>query len=106
MSSEHLADAETVGFSQMSLPAHMLGRGSRVGPYEILKPLGRGGVGAVYHAKVVESSALSVGREVALKILRQDNLSESDLRRFTREAAYLQAFEPPESVVFMIWVII
>ena len=69
----------------------MLGKGSRVGPYEIIKPLGKGGVGAVYHAKVVESSALSVGREVALKILRQENLSESDLRRFTREAAYLQA---------------
>ena len=91
MSSESIANADTVGFSQLNLPAGMLGKGSRVGPYEIIKPLGKGGVGAVYHAKVIESSALSVGREVALKILRQENLSESDLRRFTREAAYLQA---------------
>ncbi|TVR44438.1 MAG: hypothetical protein EA402_07115 [Planctomycetota bacterium] len=91
MSTEDIARAETVGFSQMVVPASMLGKGHRIGPYEIIRPLGRGGVGVVYHARVIESCALPVGREVALKVLRQEHLSEADHRRFTREAAYLQA---------------
>jgi serine/threonine protein kinase len=38
--------------------------GSRLGPYEILSPLGAGGMGEVYRAKDPR-----LGREVAVKVL-------------------------------------
>ncbi|TVR13958.1 MAG: serine/threonine protein kinase [Planctomycetota bacterium] len=90
-SERDLAKAETMALNTSGQEASRLPSQQRVGPYQIVRLIGRGGVGAVYQARVVESCALPVGRQVALKILRQDQLSESDHRRFTREAAYLQA---------------
>lgn len=56
--------------------------GTRLGPYEILSPLGAGGMGEVYQAR---DSRLA--RNVALKILPRDFAPDSDRRaRFEREA--------------------
>ncbi len=56
--------------------------GSRLGPYEIVAPLGAGGMGEVYRAK---DSRL--GREVAVKVLPASYSNDSDrLRRFEQEA--------------------
>ncbi len=60
----------------------LLSAGTRLGPYEILAPLGRGGMGEVYSARDVR-----LGRDVAVKILPQHLASDSGARtRFEREA--------------------
>jgi len=56
--------------------------GSKLGPYEILAPLGSGGMGEVYRAK---DSRL--GRDVAVKVLPAAFSADEDrLRRFEQEA--------------------
>ena len=59
-----------------------LTNGTKLGPYEIVAPLGAGGMGEVYRAKDTR-----LGRDVAIKVL-PPHLSESpELReRFEREA--------------------
>ncbi|HEY3123837.1 MAG TPA: protein kinase [Thermoanaerobaculia bacterium] len=56
--------------------------GSRLGPYEILAPLGAGGMGEVYRARDPR-----LGREVAVKVLPASFSKDPDrLRRFEHEA--------------------
>ena len=56
--------------------------GTKLGPYEILAPLGAGGMGEVYKARDTR-----LGREVAVKVLPGDFLeSEENRARFEREA--------------------
>src|SRR5438067_840181 len=59
-----------------------LSSGSRLGPYEIVAPLGAGGMGEVYRAKDPR-----LGREVAVKVLPASFSNDPDrLRRFEQEA--------------------
>ncbi|MEK7315575.1 MAG: serine/threonine-protein kinase, partial [Candidatus Eisenbacteria bacterium] len=56
--------------------------GSKLGPYEVLAPLGAGGMGEVYRGR---DSRL--GRDVALKIIpRESSLDAERIRRFEQEA--------------------
>src|ERR1700728_3787575 len=65
--------------------------GSKLGPYEILAPLGAGGMGEVYRAR---DSRL--GREVALKVLPESFSKDADrLRRFEQEARAVAALNHP-----------
>ena len=50
-----------------------LAQGTRLGPYEVVAPLGAGGRGEVYRGRDTH-----LGREVALKVLPVERLSESD----------------------------
>jgi Tol biopolymer transport system component len=59
-----------------------LAAGTRLGPYEILSPLGAGGMGEVYRARDPRLS-----REVAIKVLPASFSQDADrLRRFEHEA--------------------
>ncbi len=56
--------------------------GTKLGPYEIVAPLGAGGMGEVYRARDTR-----IGREVAIKILPSSYSEDADrLRRFELEA--------------------
>jgi serine/threonine protein kinase/tetratricopeptide (TPR) repeat protein len=68
-----------------------LAAGSRLGPYEILSPLGAGGMGEVYRAR---DSRLD--RDVAVKVLPQSLVTEAEaLARFEREAKAVAALSHP-----------
>jgi serine/threonine protein kinase len=70
-----------------------LASGARLGPYEILSPLGNGGMGEVYQARDTK-----LNRDVALKILPDAFASDPDrLARFTREAQTLAGLNHPFS---------
>ena len=73
----------------------MLSAGAKLGPYEILAPLGRGGMGEVYRAR---DSRL--GRDVAIKILPQHLANDPGSQaRFEREAMAVAALSHPNIVV-------
>jgi TolB-like protein/Flp pilus assembly protein TadD len=68
-----------------------LSAGTRLGPYEILSPLGAGGMGEVYRAR---DSKLK--RDVAIKVLPQSLAADADaLARFEREALAVAALSHP-----------
>lgn len=70
----------------MSLPA-----GTKLGPYEILVPVGAGGMGEVYGARDTR-----LGREVAIKVLPASFASDPErLRRFEQEARAVAALNHP-----------
>src|SRR5438105_5564020 len=64
-----------------------LSAGARLGSYEILAPLGAGGMGEVYRARDTR-----LGRDVAIKILPEIFINDRErLARFEREARMLAA---------------
>jgi TolB-like protein/tetratricopeptide (TPR) repeat protein len=68
-----------------------LSAGTRLGPYEILSPLGAGGMGEVYRARDKK-----LDRDVAVKVLPQSVASDPDtLARFEREAKAIAALSHP-----------
>src|SRR5688500_19560457 len=68
-----------------------LNSGSRVGPYEIVAPLGAGGMGEVYRAHDTQ-----LQRNVAIKILPDLFAGDPDrLARFQREAQLLATLNHP-----------
>ncbi len=65
--------------------------GTKLGSYEVLSPIGSGGMGEVYRAR---DSRL--GREVALKVLREAFVRDPErMARFEREAKVLASLNHP-----------
>ncbi len=72
----------------------MLTPGTRLGPYEIVSPLGAGGMGEVYLARDTR-----LGREVAVKVLPEGLGGDPDrLKRFEKEARSTSALNHPNIV--------
>jgi serine/threonine protein kinase len=72
----------------------LLTPGTRLGSYEIVAPLGAGGMGEVYRAKDTR-----LGREVAIKVLPEAVASSPDrLARFEREARTVAGLNHPNIV--------
>ena len=68
--------------------------GTRLGPYEILSPLGAGGMGEVYRARDTR-----LERVIAIKVLPESVASDAErLRRFEQEAKAVAALNHPNIV--------
>ncbi len=68
-----------------------LAAGTKIGPYEIIAPLGAGGMGEVYRAHDPQ-----LGRDIAIKILPPSLSRDPDrLRRFEQEARAAAALNHP-----------
>jgi serine/threonine protein kinase len=69
----------------------MLERGAKFGPYEILEPLGAGGMGEVYKARDTR-----LDRTVAIKVLPARFAAHPELRqRLEREAGAVSSLNHP-----------
>ncbi|HTA95395.1 MAG TPA: serine/threonine-protein kinase, partial [Verrucomicrobiae bacterium] len=65
--------------------------GTKLGPYEIVSPLGAGGMGEVYRAKDSK-----LGRDVALKVISEQFANDAErMARFEREAKVLASLNHP-----------
>jgi eukaryotic-like serine/threonine-protein kinase len=70
--------------------SEMLAAGTRLGPYEIVSAIGKGGMGEVYKARDTR-----LHRQVAVKILPRSFATETARQRFQREAQAASALNHP-----------
>jgi serine/threonine protein kinase/Tfp pilus assembly protein PilF len=68
--------------------------GEKLGPYEILAPIGKGGMGEVYRARDPR-----LNRDVAIKVLPQAFATDTARERFQREARAASALNHPNICV-------
>src|SRR5438132_11500065 len=88
-----LPESDTSGNDKIFV-SMALSPGTRLGPHEILAPLGQGGMGEVYRARDTR-----LGREVAIKILPAALATNADrLGQLEREARSASALNHPNIV--------
>lgn len=86
-----LRPGDAVGASRADADASgLLPAGTRIAEYEIVEPLGEGGMGVVYRARQV-----SPDRDVALKLIRGRSLTRDAIKRFEFEAHVLGRLQHP-----------
>ena len=86
---DELADNTPVAFARQA-PAQPSGR--RIGAYEIVREIGRGGMGAVYLAKRADGQ---FEKQVAIKLLKRGTDTDEILRRFHAEQRILAQLDHP-----------
>ena len=84
--------SEPVQVSSTEPQAEAVAAGTRYGPWRILGPLGRGGMGEVYRAERADDA---YQQQVALKILKRGLDTEALLVRFLRERRILAQLTHP-----------
>ena len=83
--------ARSEAFCYASAEPMPLAKGQRIGTFEVIAPLGKGGMGEVYRAHDTK-----LGRDVAVKVLLQTFAQDAErLARFEREAKLLAALNHP-----------
>jgi eukaryotic-like serine/threonine-protein kinase len=92
------SDAVTRSFSPTAtgIPADLpflFGPGERFGPYVIVRPIGKGGMGQVYEAEEIES-----GRRVAIKILSRGIGNDEERERFLQEGRLAASLSHPNTI--------
>src|SRR6187399_1276966 len=94
------SDGATRSFSPSAtgtgLPADLpflFAPGQRFGPYLIVRPLGKGGMGQVYEAEETDS-----GRRVAMKILSRGLGDDEERQRFLNEGQLAASLSHPNCV--------
>ena len=71
-----------------------LAPGAKLGPYEMVAPLGAGGMGEVYRARDTR-----LGRMVAVKVLPSHLSSNPEVKqRFEREAKVISSLQHPREI--------
>ena len=89
---------DSLAIDAIALPADLLpdgilpAEGERVGPYRIVEPLGRGGMGAVFLAERADGQ---FEQQVALKLIRGGAGSAQIVRRFQSERQILARLQHP-----------
>ena len=89
---------DSLAIDAIALPADLLpdgilpAEGERVGPYRIVQPLGRGGMGAVFLAERADGQ---FEQQVALKLIRGGPASGPIVRRFQSERQILARLQHP-----------
>jgi TolB-like protein/Flp pilus assembly protein TadD len=86
---DDLADNAPVTFRH---PAPVQPIGQRIGAYEIVREIGRGGMGAVYLAKRADGQ---FEKQVAIKLLKRGTDTDEILRRFHAERRILARLDHP-----------
>jgi serine/threonine protein kinase len=84
--------ARALAAAEPSLAAGLFVPGRKIGPYEIVRPLGEGGMGAVFLARRTDPD---FHQEVAIKLVRSALPSPAALARFVRERQTLAALAHP-----------
>ncbi|MEO6238885.1 MAG: protein kinase [Vicinamibacterales bacterium] len=94
------SDGATRSFSPGAIAAgaggdlpFLLTGGQRFGPYQIIRPLGKGGMGQVYEAEESDS-----GRRIAMKILSRGLGDDEERERFLREGRLAASLSHPNTV--------
>src|ERR1700693_3225863 len=94
MAAGRIKHENPVSFGNIMACERPLTPGTKLGPYEIIEPLGAGGMGEVYRAR-----DLRLDRKVAIKILPSALSVHSDrLHRFEQEARSASALNHPNIV--------
>src|SRR5215831_8276663 len=76
----------------ISKPESVLRNGHRLGPYQVIREIGRGGMGAVYLAARADDH---YKKRVAIKVIKRGMDTEDILRRFRNERQILASLDHP-----------